>query len=46
MWKLQQVQPMSDDKSMIQKEKIVSEILKDLDKHISFIDYELEEMKE
>ena len=40
------MQPTSDEKSMIQKEKIISEILKDLDKHIGYIDYELEEMKE
>jgi hypothetical protein len=46
LWKMQQVQPVSVESNLIFKEKMISDVLKDLDKHIGYIDYDLEEMKE
>jgi hypothetical protein len=43
---MQQVQPVSVESNLIFKEKMISDVLKDLDKHIGYIDYDLEEMKE
>ena len=46
LWKIKHAQPVSDESNSRFKETMISDILKDLDKHISYIDYELEEMKE